>query len=185
MARSSMAALLTRLRLLVNDPAGASQTFSDDDLQRVLDGQRFDARYSPLAPIDTIAAGGAITWLSWEADRGDWEDSATFVDSSYNTLTVSSSDLIRGIWTFAASQTAGVLLSGAAYNLYAAAADVLEILASRKASEFDFSADNASFKRSQAVEQLRGQAAAYRDRAGAWGRDGTAGAGAYAIEVYV
>ena len=66
-----------------------------------------------------------------------------------------------------------------------AAADVLEILASRKASEFDFSADNASFKRSQAVEQLRSQAAAYRDRAGAWGRDGTAGAGAYAIEVYV
>jgi hypothetical protein len=185
MARSTMAALLTRLRLLVNDTAGASQTFSDDDLQRALDGQRFDARYSPLAPIDSIAAGGVISWFSWEADRGDWEDTATFADGSYNALTVSASDLIRGIWTFATHQANSVLLSGSAYNLYAAAADVLEILASRKASEFDFTADGASFSRSQAVKQLRDQASAYRDRAGAWGKDSTAGAGAYAVEVYV
>ena len=33
MARSTMAALIARVRLLINDPSGASQVWADDDIQ--------------------------------------------------------------------------------------------------------------------------------------------------------
>ena len=53
------------------------------------------------------------------------------------------------------------------------------------AREFDFSTDNASFKRSQQAAALREQAEAYRTRAGQWGQGpDDVGAGAYGIEVY-
>ena len=99
MARSTMAALITRLRTLVADPAGASQAWADDDLQLALDAHRHQARYAELAPLDTVAPGGAITWLVWVATRTDWEDSPELVNSAYTVITPASSDLIRGRWT--------------------------------------------------------------------------------------
>lgn len=185
MARSTMAALITRLRTLVADPAGASQAWADDDLQLALDAHRHQARYEELAPLDTIAAGGAITWLIWISPFTDWEDSPVLVDSGYTVITPASSDLIRGRWTFSSHQAAGALITGDAFNLYAAAAEVLDMWATKTAREFDFTADNATFRRSQQAAALRAQAETYRARAGAWGQGADdAGAGAYGIEVY-
>lgn len=184
-ARSTMAALITRLRMLVSDPAGASQVWADDDLQLALDAHRHEARYEELAPRDTIAAGGAITWLVWVSPFTDWEDSPVLVDATYTVITPAGSDLIRGRWTFSSHQAGGVLITGDAFNVYAAAAEVLDMWATKTAREFDFTTDNATFRRSQQAAGLRAQAEAYRTRAGSWGQgpDDT-GAGAYGVEVY-
>ena len=185
MARTTMAALITRLRTLVADPAGASQIWADDDLQLALDAHRHQARYAELAPLDTVAPGGAISWLVWVATQTDWEDSPELVNASYTVITPASSDVIRGRWTFSSHQSAGVLITGDAFNVYAAAADVLDMWAAKVAREFDFSTDNASFKRSQQAAALREQAEASRTRAGQWGQGpDDVGAGAYGIEVY-
>lgn len=184
-ARSTMAALITRLRTLVADPAGGSQVWADDDLQLALDAHRHQARYAELAPLDSVAPGGAITWLVWVARETDWEDSPELVNSAYTVITPASSDLIRGRWTFASHQAAGVLITGDAFNVYAAAADVLDMWAAKVAREFDFTTDNATFRRSQQAAALRAQAEAYRTRAGQWGQGpDDVGAGAYGIEVY-
>ena len=100
-------------------------------------------------------------------------------------ITPAGSDLIRGRWTFSGHQSDGVLITGDAFNVYAAAADVLDMWAAKVAREFDFTTDNATFRRSQQAAALRAQAEAYRTRAGQWGQGpDDVGAGAYGIEVY-
>ena len=52
----------------------------------------------------------------------------------------------------------------ATYDLHAAAADVLEERAATLATNFDFSADGASYRRSQAYEALMAQCRYHRSR---------------------
>ena len=122
MARSSMAALITQVRLLVGDPAGASAVFSDDELQTFLDNNATEAFYEALEAEPTIAAGGATTYLTWRHAAGWWEADEVLTDSSYNELTAASADRQRGRWTFAASQSA-VLITGTHFDVYMAAAE--------------------------------------------------------------
>jgi hypothetical protein len=49
-ARSSMTALVLRVRRLINDPSGGSQVYSDAEIQQVLDTNRQDVRYLELTP---------------------------------------------------------------------------------------------------------------------------------------
>jgi hypothetical protein len=50
------------------------------------------------------------------------------------------------------------------YDIYAAAADLLEMWAAREKLSFDFSADNAQYRRSQKVANLLDLAAQFRRR---------------------
>lgn len=126
-ARESMAPLITRLRRLIGDPASSEQTWSDEELEDALDQHRLDRAYVSLTPVDSIAAGtGAVSWLEWWAEAGDWEADATLVDGTYAPLTPDTSMPLLGRWVFAAHQAGPVLLSGRQYDLYGAAADVLE-----------------------------------------------------------
>lgn len=160
MARASMAALITQMRLLIGDPVSQS-TFSDDELQTFLDGQRVDEYYAPLRPIPSVAAGGATSYLEWRAANGWYEDSVTLRDASYGTLTPDTEDLQRGVWTFAASQTS-VRLSGSRYLVWQAAADAVDAWIAKVKFGYDFTADGATFKRSQMVESLTTLAAKLR-----------------------
>jgi hypothetical protein len=58
--------------------------------------------------------------------------------------TPSTADYTTGRWTFNDSQM-GVYLTGWAYDLYAASADLLEAWAAKVSVEFDFTADGSSF----------------------------------------
>ena len=167
-ARTSMADLITQVRFLIGDPSGASAVFTDTELQTCLDNNAVDVLYEPLRPIPTIAAGGATTYLMWEAEAGWWESSEVLTDGSYNTLTASTSDRQRGRWTFAATQSA-VLLKGARYDVYLAAAEVVDVWIAKVKLDFDFDADGASFKRSQKIKALTDLANTLRSKAGGGG----------------
>ena len=151
--RSSMTDLVAYVRLLIADTAGASQVFSNEELQQILDNWRQDVYYQTLSYRPTIVPGGTTTYLTWAASVGWWEDSETLCDSDYAALTAASSDRQRGVWTFAATQ-ATVLITGSYYDVYGAAADAVGIWASKVKLEFDFSADNAEYKRSQKLAAL-------------------------------
>jgi len=155
-----MADLITQLRCLVNDPAGASQTWSDDELQDFLDARRIDVRNARLRP-ETTWADGDVTYTDYYADYGNWESDVVLEDAEGDDLTPASSDLLTGHWTFS-DQDPPVYATGKVYDLYAAAADVLEAWAAKVALEFDFQADGASFKRSQKREALLQLAKQYR-----------------------
>ncbi len=157
-----MADLITRVRLLINDPAGASPVFSDQEVQDALDRHRSDVRYLELTPAETVAPGGAVSYLDYYADRGDWEADEALYDSTYAALAPSASDRLTGHWTFAADTDPPVYLVGKSYDVYAAAADLLEAWAAREKMAFDFDADGQGFKRSQKVQMLLAMAREYR-----------------------
>jgi hypothetical protein len=166
MARASMAGLITRLRRLIADPAGAGQVWTDDELQDALDARRQDARYLELAPAETIQPGGAVAYLDYYAPCGDWEDDEKlYHGSTWVELSPTSQDLIVGKWSFSAHQNPPVYLVGKAYDLYAAAANVLEAHAAKLKLKYDFASNGQQFQRSQQVSHLLSLAAQYRRRA--------------------
>lgn len=163
MARATLADLIARLRKLVNDPAGANQTWNDDELQDFLDANRLDVRHVALRP-ETTWSDGAVTYTDYYADQGEWESDVILEDSDGDDLTPTASNLVAGHWTFT-DQGPAVYITGKTFDLWATAADVLEAWAAKAALEFDFDTDGARFARSQKREALLAVAAQYRRRA--------------------
>ena len=161
-ARSGMVVLIGRIRSMIGDPAGADQVFSDDEIQYAADVHRWEKRYAPLKGLVTYT-NGVPGYLTWVAAEGNWESDAVLSDAQYGVLTPSGTDAINGRWTFAASQAA-VYITGWFYDLFGAAADLLEAWAAKTASDFDFTADGASFHRSQKGAALRVMAEEYRKK---------------------
>lgn len=166
MARAGMASLIAHLRTLVHDPAGADQTFDDDTLQTFLDGHQTEYRYAPLTAVETIAAGGSVSYLAYRAPVGWWEGSVSLYDSGYNALTPASEDAQMGRWTFSASQTPPVYALGYQYDVYSAAVDCLTAWAAQLKFSYDFTADGATFRRSQQLQTIQGLIARYSALAG-------------------
>lgn len=160
MARTSMAELISLVRDLIGDPAGTDQVFTDNQIERSLDVHRWDYRYLPLKPLNTIVSS-STEYLDWYSDEAYWEDDAEVFDGSYVELTPSSSDALHGRWTFSDHQDS-VLISGKIYDPYGAAADLLEMWAGKTALDFDVDADGANMRRSQKQQALRALAAQYR-----------------------
>ncbi len=160
--RASMAEVISRLRAMIGDPAGASQVWDDQTIQDYLDRWQGIARYAPLRPEPTYAPGGVVEYLDYYADRGDWEADEKLYSSTYAELAPAASDRLTGRWTFAASQVPPVYIVGKSYDLYGASADLLEAWAAREALSFDFEADGQTFRRSQKREALLTLAREYR-----------------------
>lgn len=160
MARTTLADLITRLRTLVNDPAGASQSWSDDELQDFLDANRLDVRHAALRP-ETTWDSGVATYTDYYADYGEWESDVVLEDGDGDDLSPTSSNLVVGHWTFS-DQDPGVYITGKTFDLYAASADVLESWAAKVALLFDFEADGGKYRRSQQREAFWAVAAQYR-----------------------
>lgn len=101
-ARTTLTGLIARLRLLISDPAGVGQAWSDDQLQTFLDDlqRRANVDYFALTPAGNFAAGVTINRLIYSAPCGDWE-AATLYNQSNVALSPSSADLNQGRWTFA------------------------------------------------------------------------------------
>jgi hypothetical protein len=159
--RSTMATLITRVRQLANDPTGASQQFADTDIQDILDESRQDVYNFPLKAQPTFS-GATILYLDYLSDVGGWEDG--MVLRQYLTVAVTPSliEPIAGHFQFAASTFPPIYLSGRLFDVYRAAADVLERWSARYATQFDFTSDSQSFHVSQASKQLLALAKTYR-----------------------
>ncbi len=161
-ARPSLASLISRVRTLIDDNA-TTKTFTDDEVQTALDGWRTDVRYLVLTPAETRTASG-VEYRDYYAPVGDWESDVALYDGAYAVLTPKTSDYQTGHWTFEDSTGPPVYLVGKTFDVYAAAADLLESWAAKTKLAFDFEADGASYSRSQQVAALLGLAADYRRR---------------------
>lgn len=159
--RSSMADLVTLVRDLIGDEAGADQVFSDNQVERALDVHRWEFTYLPLTPLASVVSGSTVR-LVWVSSEKYWESDAVLVDANYNTLTPAVAEPLIGRWKFS-SHTPSVRVSGTVYDPYGAAADLLEMWAGKTSLEFDFEADGGSYKRSQKSTELRSLAAKYRE----------------------
>lgn len=159
-ARTTMATLITQLRLMAND--ADSLMFTDDQLEDVLDQRAYIANYETMQTLETIASGGVVEYKEFQANQQYFESDAILTDGAFNELTPTTSDFKLAYFTFASSQTPPVLIYGWYYDMNAAAADVWDLKAAKYADGFDFAADGGDFKLSQKVAQAQKQAASYR-----------------------
>lgn len=160
-----MAELIGRVRALIGDPADASQTFTDDDVQAALDRYQTVVRYARLHPEPTLLPSGVVEYRDYYAAVGDWEADEQLYDAAWQQLAPAVSDRLTGHWTFASpGQPPPVYVVGKVYDVYGAAADLLEQWAAKAKLEFDFAADGQQFQRSQKSRALLQLAAEYRRR---------------------
>jgi hypothetical protein len=168
-----MQTLIARLRRYIGDPAGASQTWTDDDLQECLDKHQREARYYRLEGIPTIGPGAAVTFKIFNACVGDWEGSPELVDAAFNVLSTSSysEDLLVGRWTFAAQPYWPIYVNGFFYDLYGAAVEILEAWLAKLKGSIDLTIDKLGLKRSQKVDHVESLLEKYR--AQSWAETGS------------
>jgi hypothetical protein len=159
--RSTMAQIIGRVRTMINDSPGASQTFDDQTIQDVLDDSRQDYVNEQLITKPTYT-GGTIQYLNYWHPLGSWEGGVVLKQYLTVTVTPSANDFIAGYWTFATNTLPPVFLTGSTHDLYCAAADLLERWAAKLVLNYDFSSDGQSFKRSQAAMALQKLAKTYR-----------------------
>lgn len=123
--RVSMAALVGRVRALVDSYGPSDFRFSDDQIQDALDQHRCEYRYLELAPLPTKTSS-STTYLNFKAPIGDWDTATVLYDNDFDAQSPATSDYINGRWTFSAEPTRPITLVGFTYDRYAAAADLLE-----------------------------------------------------------
>lgn len=160
--RSTMAALIARVRLLINDQGG-SPIFADQDIQDVLDESRTDVFNLPLEGRPTYG-GTSIQYLDYLAPYGGWEDGYTL--KQYLTVTVTPSTLepIPGHWTFATNTFPPVFITGRNFDVYRGAADLLERWAAKYVLQFGFSSDGQSFQPQQIQSNIAALVKLYRSK---------------------
>lgn len=123
--RVSMAALVGRVRALVDSYGPSDFRFSDDQIQDALDQHRCEYRYLELTPLPTKTSS-ATTYLNFTAPIGDWDTATALYNNEFAAQSPASSDFINGRWTFSSEPTRPITLVGFSYDRYAAAADLLE-----------------------------------------------------------
>ena len=165
MARATLAELIARVRGLIADTSGASQVFGDDEIEAALDEHRTDVRYEELEPVETLEPTGT-TWLGYYSRFRWWEGGAVLQAGAWATLAPASAELSLGRWHFAASQNPPVYATGNVFDVYAAAADLLDRWAAKLKLDADFTlASGRGVQRRQKIENLRALAAEYRGKA--------------------
>jgi len=159
--------LIPRVRQLINDPAGAPQVFTDQDVQDVLDESRVDVYSLQLTGKPTWTSTGFV-YLDYLSELGGWEDGMVLKQFFTIVVTPQLVEPIAGHWQFAANTLPPVFITGKLFDCYRAAADLLERLAAKWMLSYSFSSDGQSFQRGQATLHLerRIQALRRHQRAG-------------------
>ena len=165
MARETLTEIIVEVRRTIND-AGANPVFTADDLQSILDRNRREVNFLRLKKLENRLVGCAVDNRIFKADAPFWERSALFYDLQHNLLTpiANKSDWLAGRWEYETAQQS-VYLSGFCFDFYAACADALEAWAAKEKLNFDFYANDQSYKESQKCEMLLALAERMRRKA--------------------
>lgn len=166
-ARTGMTEIISDLRVLTE--AGASEwilgniTFWDDaQLQNILDKHREDFVFQPLEAKPVYGTGGTVIYKEYEVEEYENLEQTTggtsiFYIQNGNFDTAGTAlytmDYRRGRVYFTDNQIgAYYYATGRSYDLNSAAAEVWRIKANHYATNFDFSTDNHSVKKSQVYD---------------------------------
>lgn len=171
--RGTMTDLIARVRLMIGDPnppaSGQTLQFQDQDVQDVLDMNRTFVRNAVLRPAPKLVANGVINYSDYFADIGQWEADVQLQDGAFNVVAdMSASDLITGHWTWSLANPGKIppiFITGQFYDIYAAAADLLERWSAVWVRSYDVSVDGQQMRRGQVAAAMLAQALSYRKQA--------------------
>jgi hypothetical protein len=164
MARASMSNLIDDLRALANAGTadysiGATAYFSDDHMQSALERHATIYDFEFMEPFAQRSGAGWV-YKIFDSHIANWEDTPQIYDGNGNEVTTGFTvNYQTGRVTFATDQT-GIarMISGTAYNVNLAAADVWRQKAAYYADAYDLSTDNHSLSRSQLAAQAKERA---------------------------
>lgn len=166
MARATMAELIQEVRALCDIgssdyTAGTVAYWTDDQIQAILDQHRREIRYQAMNAVPDYTSGGGLTYRAYWTGLSSWEGSAVIQDSNYGTVSAVSYsfDATTGVCTFTSDQSGAIrLITGAVYNLHAAAGVIWTRKAAHYAAAYDTRTDNHVLSRSQLAAQANGMA---------------------------
>ncbi len=138
--------MISRLRDKIGDNS-SPPTWTDQQLQAVLDRNLAEVRYLVLSGVET-RSGTLVEYFAYRAPCGDWRD-ATLYDAQYAELAPDEADLNRGVWTFDEHTLGPVYLIGTLVDLSGAALDTLRQWAAIVKLEFDLQSERDDLKLSQ------------------------------------
>ncbi len=185
--RATMVDLIALVRTMIADPAGASQQFSDQNVQDRLDASRDDIGYEPLESFKSVVNTAStnniasIIFADYYSTYGYWEADVVlqgFLGNAFwKVLTPVASELLLdngAHWQVEASvfttgtvpgQLPPVFATGKVYDVYSAAANLLDFWAATLTGRFDFSSDGQSFRVSQLMQAKQKMADYFRRQA--------------------
>lgn len=161
--RSTMSELIARVRTLINDPSGSSQTFDDQTIQDVMDESRADIKNEVMIPKPTFT-GSTIQFVDYYTHLGGWENDYVIKQYLVTAVTPATSEPIAGHWTFSTSTLPPLYISGKTFDVYRAAADLLERMAAQWALRYNITVDGQNLQRSQASAMLLNLAQTHRQK---------------------
>lgn len=154
-ARASMTTLIAEVRLLLQD-VNTPYVLDDNTIQGVMDRQSQRILRYRLNPTYADPSDGLVYW--WHSLAAHWEDrdsALALKDSSGTELTVSESDLNKGLWKLTTGTNGPVwLYDGYTYDIYAAVVECGRLLIAKIKDEYTFSSSEGSFSRSDRIRTL-------------------------------
>lgn len=168
--RSSMAYLITFVRELINDPSGANEEWSDQQIQDRLDLNRLDLYQSPLKSADTLMSDGTIEWHDHFARLPFWETDYTIQQLDGDEVTPDTAEPLLGKFAFDANQIEPLVITGKVYNLYGVAATLMTMMAANLRNQIvSWTADGTTVTRIGQIQSVQKQAEKYYAMAWGWG----------------
>lgn len=186
--RSAMSDLIAKVRLMIADPAGTNQHFLDQDVQDYLDASREDIRYEPLTIAPSIVNNSYTNntpqtiFADYYSKYGWWSSDVVLqgIDTNnqpWKVITPLASELLLDMahWQFeldvyntgtsVPGQLPPIFATGFIFDVYGAAADLLEIWGASLAGAYDITVDGQSLRRSQLMTAKFALAEKYRMKA--------------------
>jgi hypothetical protein len=181
-----MSDLIAKVRLMIGDPSGQSQQFSDDTIQGSLDLYRLDLRYEPLIIAPSIVNNSntnnqaSTIFADFYSNYGFWEADVTLQaysnGSAWVVVTPVAMELLidQAHFQFETNVFTGgtvpgqlppCFATGKSFDVFGASADLLEMWAATMTGAYDISVDGQSLKRSQMPQAKLMLAQQYRKRA--------------------
>lgn len=168
--RSDMQYIIDFVRLLINDPSGPTEQFSDQYIQDRLDMGRLDIYRECLRSADTLTTDGNIAWHDFFSRYAFWEEDYLIQEVGGTVRTPDSVELLVGKFHFNDSQAIPLLITGKVYNVYGVASGLLTTWVSTIRGKItSWTADGTTIQRIGEIRDMRNLASDYASKAWGWG----------------
>lgn len=167
--RATMAYIITFVRELIYD-TGATQKFTDQQIQDRLDLSRLDLYADCLKAPNILDTDGTIDWKDFYARYPFWETDFTIqkIDGTLNPPTTS--EPLIGKFTYATHQEEPLVINGRVYNVYGVASNLMTTWIAELRTQIQYwSADGTTVQRIGQIRNMQDLAAEYAKKAWGWG----------------
>lgn len=168
--RTSMSYIITFVRDLIDDPAGGTQKWTDQQIQDRLDLNRLDLYIQDLHEVDTLTSAGRIEWHDFFSKLPFWETDYVIQELDGTASTPNTAEPLIGKFHYTAHQSHPIVITGKVYNVYGVAATLMTMWISEIRAQVQmWTADGTTVQRIGQISAMQNLADRYFSLAWGWG----------------